>query len=535
MDHLPCELSSLESKHFAADLLAGLREAEDEAEGEAAFLSEEQEHRLGELACEVVNSLCENEASCLAQGAAARKQRREGEEETCLDKCFTVVKHFASLDAGSKTRLADCLGSNLSVLNAQCDAACAEAKRQGAGDNSDDVRLLRAALKLHVAFLQSILSHATAYGRKHGGSSAGGAHGGKKKRAGSGSGWEWMFVLEKTLRPLACAAGLDLQTLYTVSGSPATAQTELLDAFSACALTVLNCANALSGGAGAGSKGSSVKESLMRLIAVASHKLMAMDQAAMPVAAAIAGEDAPEEDEAKDEEEEEEEEEKGEEDAPAPAEQVESKLAALLPAFVDAVNKCEQAGTVLVDASAYCAQALSNAKLGKGLVTELAKVDPRDYRAQQQSDAQGVKNVAAFFVDMAERLPQVMAACLSVVVPHLGGEAYTLRSGIVMVIARILVHHSESGSNAATHAPTGGSEGFLKSKQHLLKVLVERIFDVSAFTRSKTLQSWAYLCQHKAIPIGYWNYICEIAMGRLEDKAALVRKSALQLLSTMLQ
>ena len=335
------------------------------------------------------------------------------------------MKYFASLDADSKTRLADCLGSNLSVLNAQCDAACAEVKRQSADEGaSDDVRLLRAALKLHVAFLQSVLSHATAYGAKHGGSgAAGGAYGGKKKRGskGSGNGWEWMFALEKILRPLACSAGLDLQTLYTASGSPATAQVELLDCFSASALVVLNCANALSGGAGANSKGSSVKESLMRLIAVSSHKLMALDQAAMPVAAAPA----------------EEEEEDGEEAGEQQQQREESKLAALLPAFIDAVNKCEQASTILVDASIYCAQALGNAKLGKGLVNELAKVDPRDYRLQQQSDAQGVKNVATFFVDMAERLPSVMTACLSMVVPHLSGEAYTLRSGIVMVIARI--------------------------------------------------------------------------------------------------
>jgi len=52
----------------------------------------------------------------LARASCTRKHRREGEEETCLDKCFTVVKYFASLDADSKTRLADCLGSNLSAL-----------------------------------------------------------------------------------------------------------------------------------------------------------------------------------------------------------------------------------------------------------------------------------------------------------------------------------------------------------------------------------------------------------------------------------
>ena len=40
-------------------------------------------------------------------------------------------------------------------------------------------------------------------------------------------------------------------------------------------------------------------------------------------------------------------------------------------------------------------QALGNAKITKSIVAELAKVDPRDYK-QQQSDAQGVKNLSLF-------------------------------------------------------------------------------------------------------------------------------------------
>ena len=527
--HVGMSMEDLERKRVVKDVLSEEEEEEEEEEERV----EEGSHavdakELERLACQVVSDLCENEAICLGQNlkqkrhttsasaknAKKEKEEREDDEDededeeeaTVLDKTYTVVKHFSKVSNENKTRIADCLGSNLSVLNATVDATCADMKASAAGAGAaannktsaledDDLRILRLSLKIHVVLLHSILLEATAFGNKNAG--AGGADGRKKgaknaaaSRKGNNKVWEWLFALEKILRPLSCSAGLDLLTLYSTSGCP-DVRDQLLNKFSASALLVLNCNNALA----TGPSGSSIKESLARLIAVSSHKIMQDD---------------------------------------CPVEGAESKLDSLLPAFVDAINKSEAASTILVDASIYASQALSNSKLGKELVNELAKVDPRDYRVQQQSDSQGVKNVASFLIDVAERLPHVMTSCLSVVVPHLGGEAYSLRSGVVTIISRILVQHSSSGSSAASHAPTG-SETFLKSKQHFLKILVERIFDKSSFTRSKTLQSWAYLCQHKAIPIGYWNYIAEIAIGRLEDKTALVRKSALQLLSTMLQ
>jgi condensin complex subunit 1 len=502
---VPAEFSQLEEKKFAKDLVRDL--SEDEEEDEA------KKKKVNRIATEVVTELCEREAVCLADTTS--------DESDVLSKTFTVVKHLTSVSHDNKTRLADCLGSNLSVLNATIDANCADLKqkkeKKGAeaegmpgGDDEEDLRTLRISLKLHVVLLVQILQEATAYGKKYGGADKAS----KGKKGTKGSSWEWLFVLEKVLRPLACSAGIDMRTLFASSGCPEV-KDQLLHKFSSASLVVLNCAGALASSARQNS-GSSIRESLMRLVAISSCKIMQAEaESASPVM-----ENANEEEEGANNED--------------SFSRGQGGLDALLPAFVDAIHKCEQASSILVDASIYASSSLSNAKLGKGLVNELAKVDPRDYRAQQQSDAQGVKNVATFFIDMAERLPSVMTSCLSTVVPHLGGEAYNLRSGIVAVIARILVFHSSNGSSAASHASTG-SETFLKSKQHFLKILVERIFDVSAFTRSKTLQAWSYLCQNKAIPIGYWNYITEIAIGRLEDKAALVRKSALQLLATMLQ
>lgn len=49
------------------------------------------------------------------------------------------------------------------------------------------------------------------------------------------------------------------------------------------------------------------------------------------------------------------------------------------------------------------------------------------------------------------------------------------------------------------------------------------------------LQVWAELCEEHTVSIGLWNEVAEVVAGRLEDKSAIVRKSALNLLITMLQ
>jgi hypothetical protein len=69
----------------------------------------------------------------------------------------------------------------------------------------------------------------------------------------------------------------------------------------------------------------------------------------------------------------------------------------------------------------------------------------------------------------------------------------------------------------------------------MVDILLERARDSNAYTRSKVLQTWATLCVESAVSIGHWNLVSGVAAGRLEDKGSLVRKSALQLLTTLLQ
>ena len=56
----------------------------------------------------------------------------------------------------------------------------------------------------------------------------------------------------------------------------------------------------------------------------------------------------------------------------------------------------------------------------------------------------------------------------------------------------------------------------------LRQILRERAHDVNAFTRSKVLQVWAFLCDKDAIPTKAQPAVVQLATARLEDKSGQV-------------
>nr|CAB3482675.1 unnamed protein product [Digitaria exilis] len=120
-----------------------------------------------------------------------------------------------------------------------------------------------------------------------------------------------------------------------------------------------------------------------------------------------------------------------------------------------------------------------------------------------------------------------MSTNIGVLVPHFGGDSYKIRNALVGVLGKLVAK--------AFKDVEGDNNARLRSKQAMLEILIERCRDVSAYTRSRVLQVWAELCEENSISIGHWNEVASVASGRLEDKSAIVRKSALQLLITMLQ
>ena len=58
-----------------------------------------------------------------------------------------------------------------------------------------------------------------------------------------------------------------------------------------------------------------------------------------------------------------------------------------------------------------------------------------------------------------------------------------------------------------------GTRARLRAKQGLLATLVERCRDGNAYTRARTLQTWAALAEASAIPLGHWVCITQLAAG----------------------
>jgi hypothetical protein len=67
-----------------------------------------------------------------------------------------------------------------------------------------------------------------------------------------------------------------------------------------------------------------------------------------------------------------------------------------------------------------------------------------------------------------------------------------------------------------------------------LDILVERTHDNNAYTRSTVLKVWILLLEKEALSIERVLAVGEIAFDRLNDKTSIVRKSSLNLLTTLL-
>ncbi|XP_024543850.1 condensin complex subunit 1 isoform X1 [Selaginella moellendorffii] len=197
----------------------------------------------------------------------------------------------------------------------------------------------------------------------------------------------------------------------------------------------------------------------------------------------------------------------------------------LLPSLIDLLHKCEHVPIPLADLVTVSDKSYGDNTLAVGILREVGMTGQAEYnRLPTVAD-----NVKLFLVELADRLPKVLAANLSVLMPHFGGESYKIRNALVTVLGRLVVKaFGDNDSNLSEDIR-------LRNKQAMLDVLIERTRDTNAFTRACVLQTWGYLCEQNSLSISLWNQVVDIAAGRLHDKAVLVRKNALQLLTTLLE
>jgi condensin complex subunit 1 len=214
-------------------------------------------------------------------------------------------------------------------------------------------------------------------------------------------------------------------------------------------------------------------------------------------------------------------------------------------ALIPALNQYEHLPGPVAELLFILKTEFNNTQLASEILREIGRMN---FNAIAAHDSAGVKNIANFLSELSAILPSVVLSHISMIVPHLSGgkEAYTMRSAVVTSIGNILANvlcngdakhdaegNVEDDNDDRDEEKTTAAEN--KTRDELLDILEERVFDINGYTRTAVLRTWAYLCEARAIPLSRLQTVTEIAHGRLSDKTALVRKGAIQLLEVLLE
>jgi condensin complex subunit 1 len=152
--------------------------------------------------------------------------------------------------------------------------------------------------------------------------------------------------------------------------------------------------------------------------------------------------------------------------------------------------------------------------------------------------ANGIKNVAPFLSEIAEKKPDLVLEHIHLVWHHLNSEPYNLRSAIIIAIGHLLVRRVEADDqgNEVTLSTEHLNEDDEQSKrkksyevkEKLYKILLDHVYDVSSYTRATVLKTWSVLIEAQLLPTDKLIPVTKLAIDRLQDKTVMVRRNAMQ-------
>ncbi|XP_065831742.1 condensin complex subunit 1-like [Oscarella lobularis] len=173
----------------------------------------------------------------------------------------------------------------------------------------------------------------------------------------------------------------------------------------------------------------------------------------------------------------------------------------------------------LAEAVEYFGRQLEAKTIVVELIREMGSLDPQD----MSRDTSGTRALATFVAEIGERLPDIVLSIISSLLPHLDGENYSLRNSVLVTIGAIVAQVlSEPSVDDVAKA----------TRDEFLNKLMEHIYDVNAFVRSKCLQVWLNLFKKQAIPLATQQCLVPKIVDRLQDKLSNVRKYSIQFLTT---
>lgn len=217
----------------------------------------------------------------------------------------------------------------------------------------------------------------------------------------------------------------------------------------------------------------------------------------------------------------------------ATVDSTECLLGTVIAALMDLLHSFEHIAPLI--AELCCLSKDRSNRLSVELLREIGRLDTQSLSGgvnDAGGKASGLKNVAPFISELASVQPRIVLANISVVLPHLNSEPYSLRSAIATAIGHILEHIGQlkidSTKDSSTEENKENKMNLSKSRDALLDVLTERVYDASSFTRATVLKAWISLVQNGSIPLERVKPVAAIAIDRLQDKTVMVRRSAMQ-------
>ena len=138
-------------------------------------------------------------------------------------------------------------------------------------------------------------------------------------------------------------------------------------------------------------------------------------------------------------------------------------------------------------------------------------------------DSSSSKCIAELLVSLSSENSSIFRSHLSVLLPLLELDNYTIRNCIIQVIGNVIRYEFELRKQNADLAPSLA----------LFELLEQRILDSNSYCRSKVIQVWTTLIEARCISRENWNRICRLTCDRMNDKSLSVRKASLHLLCSM--
>ena len=143
-------------------------------------------------------------------------------------------------------------------------------------------------------------------------------------------------------------------------------------------------------------------------------------------------------------------------------------------------------------------------------------------------DNQTMRAYSQFLIELGDRLATHLLPYLSLVAEFLDDESYLMRNATLHIYGQVVVR-------VLGAAACANDLKLKQTRNELLDALIEHMHDANAVTRSRTIQVWRHVSDENALPLSYMARLMSRCVGRMQDTASSVRKSAFQLLCDLIR